>query len=179
MQSPVDVDVKLERTELEAGPVAYRCPKSAGVWVRSVDYQAWLAKPHEAGATVMLPPAPAEMVDSPAGKRCTEDGAFLIRQPVGRGLSFHLDRCGRCGGIWLDAGEWEMLRRAGLDDSLTRVFTDAWQAQIRRERHRQTQEAALRQRLGDEDFLRLKKVDKWLRKHPHRSEILTLLSGDN
>ena len=186
MRSPVAPEVELEAVTLDRGPCAWRCPKTGGIWVRAADYHDWLDG-RDGYQSEIFPPAENEpsavaaiddsLADSPAGKRCGEDGAFLIRQPVGHGLSFHVDRCGKCGGVWLDAGEWETLKQHDLHESLTRIFTAAWQEQIRRERHDSAVDEALQSKLGDADYARLREVEVWLRTHPHRHAILARLGG--
>lgn len=110
MRCPIHEQEFLCRDELSPGLSILRCPEGGGAWVRPGAYWKW----HERHADDAAPDASAgtepPIQDSPAGKRCPEDGAFLIRHDVGHGLDFHIDRCGHCGGIWLDAHEWEALR---------------------------------------------------------------------
>lgn len=114
--------------------------------------------------------------DSRAGKRCPEDGGFLIRHRVGHGLDFHMDRCGRCGGVWLDADEWDALKSRGLHDSLHLVFTSAWQAEVKRQQQAETRQRQLERVLGAEDTKKVRAWRTWILSHPRRHTIQAYLS---
>lgn len=47
---------------------------------------------------------------------CPKDGETMSRITLG---AVAVDRCPSCGGVWLDAGELEGVRRAMLDHSVT------------------------------------------------------------
>lgn len=179
MRSPIDQQTGLETTELVDGLCVMRCPASGGAWLRPGAYWAW----REGGGAERVSAGDGEDVapdaDSAAGKRCPEDGAFLIRHRVGHGLDFHLDRCGHCGGIWFDREEWEAVARAGLAKDLNFIFTSAWQAEVRRQHAEAKRETRLRDRLGDDAYDKLRDVRAWIDAHPRGPEMLAFLRGDD
>ncbi len=176
MVSPVDPTSRMVRETLSEGLVVLRCRASGGIWVRPSAYWGWLEKhdalptpnPTDAGEDV-----PTE--DSGAGKRCPEDGHFLIRHRVGHGLDFHLDRCGHCGGIWLDPGEWEAMRQKGLHEKLHFVFSSAWQARVREQERRDARTELLKTKLGESDYEELKRIAEWIASSPKRHEMMAYL----
>lgn len=179
-ESPFDRNVALEPAALPAGPSAWHCPVSHGVWINSRDYQEWLQTrdPKEADEFPLGDPPDLDQLkqnDSRAGKRCPEDGGFLILHRVGHGIPFNLDRCGSCGGVWLDKGEWRALLAKKLHADLTRIFTSAWQAKIRHEDQQRARDATLHKRLGDADFAHASEFASWLKAHPSRAEIFAWL----
>ncbi|MEM1445599.1 MAG: zf-TFIIB domain-containing protein [Planctomycetota bacterium] len=178
MRSPIDQKTGLETHELTGGLRVMRCPVSGGAWLRPSAYWAWRERHDTDSLGESLGQDITPTSDSPAGKRCPEDGAFLIRHRVGHGLDFHLDRCGHCGGIWFDREEWEAVAQAGLAKQLHLVFTSAWQAEVRRQRAEQNREARLRERLGDGDYEKLRDVRAWIEAHPRAPELRAFLRGD-
>jgi Zn-finger nucleic acid-binding protein len=48
-------------------------------------------------------------------RHCPDDGTLLIKETSGE-LIF--DRCGRCEGVWLDAGELEALKAAANEEGM-------------------------------------------------------------
>ena len=56
----------------------------------------------------------------------------MVKFLVGRGLSFTLDHCEGCKGIWLDRNEWEALKKRNLHDDLNLMFTSFWQTEANR-----------------------------------------------
>lgn len=178
MRSPAAPGVGLVTEELEPGLKGMRCPKTGGVWLRAEAYRRWRASdPGDAPADA-LPDAGEPGEDSPAGKRCPEDGYFLIRHAVGHGVSFHVERCGHCGGVWLDAGEWEALRAHGLGRSLHLVFTSAWQADVGRQQREALAEQRLTQWLGEADYAEAKRIRAWIDGHERSYELRAFLDGE-
>jgi Zn-finger nucleic acid-binding protein len=113
--------------------------------------------------------------DSVAAKLCPECGRFLIRHKVGHGVDFCIDRCTACGGIWLDANEWQQLRRRGLHDDLHFVFSAAWQAGLHREDDLTRHEHMLAQKLGAADAAEIRRIKQWIDAHPHRAALCAYL----
>lgn len=171
MRSPVDATSKLKREQIGDGLTVMRCEKTGGVWVRPAAYWKWreahLASPGEASRAEAGEDVPA--ADSPAGKRCPEDGAFLIRHRVGHGLNFHIDRCGHCGGIWLDSGEWRALADHRLHDKLHMMFSSTWQAEVIAQDQREAHERRMADMLGDAACERIRDFAAWMNQYPQRS----------
>ena len=106
---------------------------------------------------------------------CPECRKLLARFRVGHGLSFFIDHCAGCGGIWLDANEWEALKRTHLEDRIHRIFSAAWQAQILRDQQRQATEHRLIANIGQADFGELQRMTQWIEAHAHCNEIMAYL----
>lgn len=185
MKCPVCKTTRLEPGELESGLPARRCGTCGGQFLRLERYLAWLRRhpadsPDGGGAMAAGPP----VADSGPGKLCPACGAFLIRHEVGDGLAFHVDRCGRCGGFWLDAGEWASLRRRGLHRRVHHVCSTSWQRHVKRQRRRRQYrrvvtrvlDGRLRRQVGEADVGRLKALKQWLDTHPARAALYTYLA---
>ncbi|MFA9480371.1 zf-TFIIB domain-containing protein [Phycisphaerales bacterium AB-hyl4] len=177
MRCPACQESQLTRDELDANLITSACTACGGHWVRAFQYWQWRQKqgeslpPIEPDAKTTQPPA----ADSGPGKRCPECGTFLIRRQVGKGFAFHLDRCGHCGGIWFDRDEWDTLKQHNLHDDVHFVFTEAWQAAVRRDRQAQAEQRRLREQLGEVEYARLCDVQRWIEQHPQRPMILAAL----
>jgi len=176
MLSPVAKNTKLVRDQLEIGFTVFRCPESHGIWIPPKHYWAWRDK-HSDKLEALEPENAEPTMDSAAGKRCPEDGAFLIRHRVGYGLNFHIDRCGHCGGIWLDANEWDALKAHNLQESMHLIFTSSWQAKVREQDRAIANERLLREHLGDADFDKATTMRQWIDTHPKKPMITAYLQG--
>ena len=99
----------------------------------------------------------------------------MTRAKVGRGAAFEIDRCGGCGGTWLDAREWEALRRLGLHDDIHFIFSAAWQADVAREERERMRDQMLLTKLGEADWAEIQRVREWLLAHRHRDELSAYL----
>ena len=105
---------------------------------------------------------------------------MLIRYRVGHGLHFQIDRSPLTGGVWLDKGEWDALKSKNLHTQLHVIFTAPYQAKIRTAELEQTLEEVFRDRIGPEDFEKVREFREWLTGHPKQRDILCyLLDGQS
>jgi Zn-finger nucleic acid-binding protein len=169
----------LTRVELEIGTPAlpgYSCGKCDGHWLRFGDYLSW--RDRQSGDVPEVPPEDAgEITDAGQGARRCPDCAYLLtRYRIGRGVSFSLDRCGNCNGVWLDAGEWAALRGRGLHDDVHQMFGPGWQFAARNEDRRRLVDSQFERQLGT-DFARARETAEWIAAHPRRSQILAFIQS--
>lgn len=101
----------------------------------------------------------------------------MRRVAVGHCQPFHLDRCTSCGGFWFDANEWESLKASGMHREAHQVFTDSWQAEVRRQSREQADQRRLTDRLGENGVAQLESLKQWVADHPHGSEILAAITA--
>jgi Zn-finger nucleic acid-binding protein len=83
---------------------------------------------------------------------CPEGHGLLRRARASNEDPYFLERCARCGGVWLDPGEWSRLADAGLLADVTTLWSPAWREHLSDEQNRASLEADLRQKLGNETF---------------------------
>ena len=177
MKCPVCKMQDLTPTELEESLIAYNCANCGGDWVRDSQYKEWRAK-----HGVDLPEKHVserekiQIANVELARLCPDCRRILIKYKVGRDINFTLDRCGGCGGVWLDKDEWATLKERNLHDNLYDFFTEPWQSEVRREEARKNMEFISKSRFGEEDYERIKDFKDWLDKHTMRSEILAFLS---
>jgi Zn-finger nucleic acid-binding protein len=148
-----------------------RCTQCHGVWL-----------PHEA-VVLELKPSDAvepEMSTQPTGLDAQVGfcplGHGLMTRAMGEGtLTFHLDRCEICRGVWFDSGEWAVVA-AG---EWLRHLDDLWDP-VHRKRMREQSEhahrlAALHAALGDATYSKVVELAELLRDHPEKSVALAYL----
>jgi Zn-finger nucleic acid-binding protein len=108
---------------------------------------------------------------------CPTCGTILIRFKVSHEIDFSLDRCGKCGGIWFDSKEWEILKSHGWHDDIHRIFSRPWQAEILRQEHQKNRERILIEKFGMEDLAEVRRIKSWLNNHPHKQELYAFLTN--
>lgn len=162
---------ELTQKELEPSLPAHACNACDGAWLRADEYRDWREK------EVEDTPIELELEKSKernGAKFCPQCRFFLIKYKVGADLGFHIDRCGQCGGVWLDGNEWPQLKAANLHREIQRVFSQDWQGSVKKAEHAQAIESIVRNQLGD-DFAEVARIKKWIEGHPKKPEILAYL----
>ncbi|MDX1935283.1 MAG: zf-TFIIB domain-containing protein [Capsulimonadales bacterium] len=176
MECPLCPGVRLQQEEVENGLTMLTCAHCLGRFLPSNTYFDWLDK---AGPNRPERPAqqigPIETSEPNQAKRCPDCSGILVAYKVGRDTGFSLDRCFHCGGIWFDANEWETLRARNLHDDIHRIFSKAWQEDVRKTELVRQKEQRLRQTFGSADYDELVRVKQWLDEHPKSREMYAFL----
>src|SRR6267154_518827 len=111
MNCPVCKNIELISTELELNLPSLTCPGCGGNWIRGTQYWSWLEKQHPSA-----PEQAEELASDDSGLSLAEPAAYIdcpecrfrmVKYLVGHGLTFNLDHCEGCKGIWLDKNEWQ------------------------------------------------------------------------
>lgn len=83
---------------------------------------------------------------------CPEGHGVLRRARASNEDPYFLERCARCGGVWLDPGEWSRLAAANLLNDVTSLWSPAWREHLSEEHNRASLQSDLRSKLGHEIF---------------------------
>lgn len=176
MYSPLYPETPLRHIELEPGLAAFSCPKSGGHWIALQSYFIWMERHRSKVRSLPADYTPQASTDAlQRALICPESGCILIRYRVGHGLSFQIDRSPRTGGVWLDAGEWDALKKLGLHDELHLIFTAPYQRDVRTELSNQRLREQFQRRIGEADFERAAQFKRWIQQHPSHRDILAYL----
>lgn len=171
--------VNLEPQELEPGLVAAVCPTCQGALVSLMNYRFWadqLDWTDFANTTAAEQQASEDTPEEVASaNQCPKCSRLMLKYQMDAHTGRHLDLCGACDEAWLEKGEWQLLKKLDLQDKLPKIFTDAWQRNIRKQR----QETALLDRylkvLGASDLAKATEFKLWLQNHPHKNAIKQFL----
>ena len=176
MNCPVCKTTSLKPMALDQQLKASSCATCQGQWIRATDYWQWLKRHGETLPEKEPDSIPIEVADHQMAKLCPECRRIMLRYKVGHGLTFTLDQCSSCNGIWFDANEWDALHQRNLHDEVHLVFSAPWQAQVRREDARQVL-AKLYADWFKDDYAKIKDVKAWMEQHPQREKILDYLAS--
>ncbi len=164
--------VAIEGTRSKTGASAMACPSCHGFWV--------------APEVVALPgivellrerdthPQAAPGEDKRTGQ-CPDGHGLLRRARVTWHDPYFLERCGRCGGVWFDAGEWTRAAKDELFGNLSEVWSPAYRKQLSDDQSHASLEVDLRAKLGSELYDLLHALANRLEAHPHRAVALAYL----
>jgi Zn-finger nucleic acid-binding protein len=175
MQCPVCKKHTLNAVELAPGLSGVRCSECSGTWIPRSKYDEWRAKqPGDLPETNA--PAQAGVTGPHKAKICPQCGHLLLPYRVGHGLSFSIDYCGSCGGVWLDGSEWDAVKARNLHDNLHDMVSAHWQAAVRQADVQAAVEQAYSRHLGIA-YGKAAEVRAWLQSQPQKALILAYLSG--
>ena len=173
MRCPKDKNSTLVDRTLDGGLAVKYCPTTEGQWIGEADYQAWLENQTSAASdsasvaqrltTLEFEPAAEDL----KAALCPECGHYLTRAKVMTQKPFFVERCGKCGGIWCDRGEWEALQMLGLHTRLDELFSGEWQAIVRERQQSDRQREATIDKLGSDLAQKIFDLADALKAHPN------------
>jgi Zn-finger nucleic acid-binding protein len=168
MKCPQCKGYQLEPKEIESGLIAGSCVKCEGSLLSLMNYRFWADQHIEVEAV-----DDGEVIaeDCAGAKACPKCGRLMTKFQIGGESGNKIELCTGCDEAWLDKGEWQLLKKLDVHDKLPKIFTDAWQRNIRIERQEKKLKARYQYKLGVEDFDKVDGFKQWLDQHPEKSEI--------
>jgi Zn-finger nucleic acid-binding protein len=176
MNCPVCKTTELISTELDQNLTGHNCPNCGGNWIRGAEYWKWLERHRSDLAERLLENESLSLAEPGLPIDCPECRFRMIKYLIGRGLSFSLDHCQGCKGIWLDRNEWEALKKRNLHDDLNEIFTSFWQNEAQREARKKRMQGIYTSRFGADDYAEIKRIRWWLDEKTNREELLAYLT---
>ncbi|MBD2577597.1 zf-TFIIB domain-containing protein [Oscillatoria sp. FACHB-1406] len=153
MRCPKCNKVDLTEGSLTPDLAVKECRECQGTWLPAENYQQWQTQqsisPIKAEAfnqNLDLKFSPSSL-DARAAL-CPQCRRYLSRAKVNIKTSFFVDRCPQCGGIWCDAGEWDVLTQLGLSASIEQLFEPGWQAKVEHYRSLNSERQTTIEKLG-------------------------------
>lgn len=168
MECPQCKGYHLEPRELEVGLIAGSCPKCDGALLSLMNYRYWADRHVE----VELKDSNDVVTEEGSkAKMCPKCSRLMTKFQIGTESENRIELCTGCDEAWLDKGEWRLLKQLDMHDKLPKIFTDAWQRNIRIQRQEKKLKTHYEKRLGAEDFKKLDEFKQWLVQHPQKAAI--------
>ncbi len=174
-QCPKEGNIDLQDDQLAPGLPVKACSSCGGAWIAPEHYLTWQKQQVDTDAPVEVAVLPLSLSTpfqpAPLDNRaalCPDCRSYLVRGRVTlQNGSFYVERCPSCGGLWCDAGEWEILRQLDLHTHAEYIFSAAWQAQVRDLEHGERERQATIAKLGPEIAQHLFDLANLLEQHPN------------
>jgi len=175
MKCPVCKSTELAENQLEVNLTSEQCPDCRGNWIAGAEYWKWVEDHKTDLAERVFEHETLSLAEPGLPLDCPECRFRMVKYLVGRGLTFSIDHCQGCKGIWLDGNEWEALKKRNLHDDLNLMFTSFWQTEAQRLERKRKMEQIYIGRFGEEDYAEIKRIRYWLDSKTNREELIAYL----
>ncbi len=155
---------------------AHTCNTCQGNWILVEDYVRWKENNPQYPAAEDLT---YEVEDTETALLCPQTGSIMRKFRLTSQNSHRLDYSSRVGGIWLDKGEWELIKQDGLASSLNAVLTSQWQKNIRMNTAKDNFSALYEDKFGDDTYQKLKELRSWLDENPNKADLRAYLLAED
>jgi len=109
---------------------------------------------------------------------CPKTGRLMTKYKISKDIEHRLDLSPSINAVWIDKGEWELLKENGLATKLNNIFTNHWQHEIRSQESADIIKALYKEKFG-ENYAALKEFRERLNSMSARSEALAYLMADD
>lgn len=171
-------NIQLEPQELEPGLIVAGCPACQGTLVSLINYRFWSDR-HADKSTASEVDNTSDVKESESVHSCPKCSRLMLKYQIGPESNHKLDLCPSCDEAWLDKGEWQLLKRLDLHGKLPKIFTDAWQRNIRKQRQENSINDRYEKLLGTEVFEKSRAFKEWLYQQPQVDDIKQYLITHN
>ncbi len=120
-----------------------------------------------------------DLSDTKKALLCPVSGTLMRKFRMSSKHEHRLDYSTAVGGIWLDQGEWELLKSEGLADSLNTLVTQQWQNQIREQKSKKNFSSIYTEKMGAESYAKVKEFRLWLEKQPNKADLRAYLFAED
>lgn len=155
---------------------AHTCTTCAGNWILIEDYVAWKERNPE---FQFLTDTAYEIEESTTALLCPMTGTIMRKFRLSSTNPHYLDYSSSVGGVWLDKGEWELLKQEGFAGSLNTVLTAHWQKNIRLDSAKDNFTAIYTDKFGQESYHKVREMREWLNSHPCKADLRAYLLAED
>ena len=108
----------------------HTCTNCGGNLVMLTDFLRWQEQNKDT-EFVVLSSSAVEAVETSKAMICPKTGGLMTKYKISKDTEHRLDLSPTINAVWMDKGEWDLLKEKGLAPRLNNIFTDHWQKDIR------------------------------------------------
>jgi Zn-finger nucleic acid-binding protein len=161
----------LEPTFLEGQFRSHKCTNCHGDWILIEDYAAWKERHPDYEFADSIAFEESETEDSKRALFCPVSGTVMSKYKLSSRNKHRLDYSVTVGGIWLDKGEWELLKVEGLAGSLNSMVTQSWQTRLRAQTAKEHFGDIYSSKFGEENYAQVKAFREWLLAQDNKADL--------
>ena len=149
---------------------AHTCDYCGGNWVFIEDFLAWREQNSEYDFAQNFR-LEEDVEETSRALLCPVTGAIMTKFRISTNTHHRVDYSASVGGVWLDKGEWQLLKKEGVAGHLSSIVTQSWQDDVRRQGTKESFEAIYLSRFGEEDYKKAKALREWFQAHPKKADL--------
>lgn len=158
---------------------AHTCSNCGGNWILIEDFVSWKERNSDYKFSDDITIEESEISDSKKAIICPASGTIMRKFRISSENEHKVDYSSVVGGIWLDKGEWDLLKSEGLAGCLNSVVTQNWQRNIRLNSAKQNFAEIYSSKFGKEDYAKIKEMRDWLLSQEQKSDLRAYLLAED
>lgn len=155
---------------------AHTCSNCAGNWILIEDYVAWKERNPQFTFNSDIQ---CDIDETTQAMLCPITGTIMRKLRISTTTEHRVDYSASVGGVWLDKGEWELLKNENLAGSLNAVLTAHWQRNIRLNNTKDNFTEIYQEKFGEDTYKKVKELREWLYQQPNKADLRAYLLAEN
>ncbi len=153
---------------------AHNCSNCGGYWILVEDFVAW--KENHPNFQFAVDAQLSEIAnDSKKAMLCPITGTLMQKYKISANCEHKVDYSPSVGGLWLDKGEWQLLKSEGIAGALNSLVTQTWQKKIRDQQAQSRFVTLYEEKFGKATYQKVKEFRQWLDQQPQKADLLAYL----
>ena len=158
---------------------SHTCSSCEGNWVLIEDYIAWKERNSDYTFSDQIDFSEADISDSKKALLCPISSTIMRKFKISSTNSHRIDYSAAVGGLWLDKGEWELLKKEGLAGCLNAVVTQHWQNKIRLNTAKENFADIYTTKFGNDTYAKIKEIRGWLLSQENKADLRAYILADD
>lgn len=157
---------------------AHTCNHCGGNWILIEDFVSWKER-NKAFEFKKENSFSEDTGDTKKALFCPVTGSIMRKFKISATTDHRVDYSAQVGGIWLDKGEWALLKTEGVAGVLNNVVTQQWQNKVREESAASHFADIYASKFGDETYKEIKALREWLNAQPNKADLRAYLLAED
>lgn len=158
---------------------AHSCTSCGGNWILIEDFVKWKESNVDYDFSENIDFEEAGVSDNKKAMICPMSGTIMRKLKISSDTDHKIDYSATVGGVWLDKGEWELLKSEGLAGFLNILVTENWQRNIRQDSAKQNFSSIYQAKFGDENYNKIKEIRAWILSQEQVADLKAYLIADD
>ena len=163
----------LGHSYLEPQLPCYNCSNCGGNLLMLSDFLRWKENNEPTTDKVAV-----EAQETSKAMTCPKTGMLMTKYKISKDIEHRLDLSPSISAVWIDKGEWELLKEKGLANNLNSIFTDHWQEDIRSGESSDIMSAIYKRKFGNH-YEDIKAFRELITDKEYRSQAIAYLMAED
>jgi len=150
----------LKPTKIEDGLAVLGCDNCKGSLLPLMQYRHW-SEEHPVELEQEKKVFQVETDETSEALQCPKCSSLMMKYRISSEAENRVDLCASCYELWLDCGEWKLIKQLEIQGMLPSIFSDFWQNNIKKELSEKAYHARYEEVFG-ENYPKIKDFKDWI-----------------
>lgn len=169
----------LKPSTLDGLFAAHTCDSCGGNWILIEDYATWKSNNPDPSFSIDTNTPEYQATEPQKALICPISGSIMQKFRISSSIDHKINYSAKVGGIWLDKGEWNILKKEGLAGSLNTVLTEHRQNEIMHDTAKEHFAVIYQERFGKADYQKVIEIREWLDTHEKKQDLIAYLIAED